>query len=480
MDHTYLRYECADSFGLLTTSSSSKVPHSNSNLCLIKHQDVGSSVHSNLLFTTAGSQAVAINLKTGLPTLKLGHSEKLSGGAGSGKALNSDQIVCLDISTESPSNGPIQVATGWVDGAVRVFDVESKRLSIHYDKDLTRSLLEEHDDSAENGDEPLLLSGHQTPVRSLAFDERTASRLASGGSDGTVILWDIGSETGLFRLIGHKGGITDIIYLRFEVFDGLITSSLDGLVKIWDLGNQYCQQTIANHHGEVLSAVCIDAASQSDGEQGRWRLITGAADGRVRVWSPKRLGSNTTMNDDDETLKEALPLRGTRDEVCSFMGHLIPPPNVATSAEKVLSVRSHSSGRYIGVLHANSKNVDVYVVRSEKASLKRRLRRLKRRQEKHKKKESQKSVTSEKPLFDEPDSQGLDDDKGLSGDDAFDPEMLRASDEFDFLTTVRASNKVNGFSFCEGQSRSEITRLVCALSTNALETHVVSRVPSEV
>lgn len=197
---------------------------------------------------------MGFNLKSGLPVLKLGHREQLTGGVGTGRALNSDQVVCLDTIGYN-HEAPYRIATGWVDGAVRVFDVSRKELAGGKPLGVVHSLLvDEHtgDDDDFVGREPLLLNGHtQSPVRTVRFDPHNVSRLASGGSDGTVILWDVMAETGLFRLLGHRGGITQIMFLHLTGFDGLVTSSLDGLVKIWDLKGQCCTQTIANHRGEV-------------------------------------------------------------------------------------------------------------------------------------------------------------------------------------------------------------------------------------
>jgi hypothetical protein len=183
MEHTYLRYECADSFGLTIASASSKAPPSNSNLAFLdSNSGSGGNARNPLLLTAAGSYCVGINLKSGLPVLKLGHREQLTGGLGTGRALNSDQVVCLDVAAGSETT--YKVATGWVEGAVRVFDVYKNEVA--GSKGTAHSLLEEeNEDESFVQREPLLLNGHgQSPVRTVKFDKENVSRLASGSSDG--------------------------------------------------------------------------------------------------------------------------------------------------------------------------------------------------------------------------------------------------------------------------------------------------------
>jgi WD40 repeat protein len=596
MQHTYLRYECGDSFGLITSSSSSKAPQSNSIIKCVQPSSGSSSSESSIILTTAGSHCLGYHLRTTSPTIKIGHREKLSGGVGTGRALNSDHIVCIDVASPSTTlshdynddkdDGRMhKVATGWVDGAVRVFDVTSDELcglgshqgNIISKKGcgLVQSLLSpDDDDDVENEfimRDPLVLNGHSgSPVRAISFEKAyqhlitgtpiAASRLASGANDGSVVLWDIVAETGLFRLLGHRGGITDLNFVSMGSplslsstssvsLDLLVSSSLDGLVKIWDLQGQCCIQTIATHMGEVWAASCVsipdvnyakrlggdnaggDNVADNDGGEKdkqsldhRIRLVTGSSDGQTRVWSiePSKRSTllSTSLNkteasvimtqtdigkssfdkqaivEDDHgavasttSATTAVIAEDNLDDVCHYMGTLSAPPNVATSADRIACLHFHPNGKYVGVLHANSKNVDIYLIRSTKEALRKKRRRLKRRKEKSKgekddnDKFTNKTKTSQKRgILDDPES---DDDQQMEKmtldnslaamERTMDPEKLKASDEFEYFGTVRGTHKIKGFVFVAGKIAGGGVKVVCALATNAMETHVLKK-----
>jgi WD40 repeat protein len=61
---------------------------------------------------------------------------------------------------------------------------------------------------------------------------RDASRLASGGVDGTVRLWDVSGRTSLGTLEGHTGVVWSVALSG----DGQLLASGgdDGIVRLWD------------------------------------------------------------------------------------------------------------------------------------------------------------------------------------------------------------------------------------------------------
>ena len=208
MQHTYLRYECADSFSLShhTTSTAS----SSSSIAFL----------NNTLLSTASSQIIAYDLRRGLPLYKIAHYEESN--IGTGKALNSSNVICID------TNNSSKVGSGWSDGSVRVFSLSNNN-SIQ--GGLVRSLIHKSHDIEALSD-PLTLNGHSCPVHIVKFDNG-GTRLASGSADGVVILWDVVAESGLFRLLGHTGPVSGIEFLigsGEHDLNGLVTSGSDGKV----------------------------------------------------------------------------------------------------------------------------------------------------------------------------------------------------------------------------------------------------------
>ena len=520
MQHTYLRYEAADSFGLVSSvgaASSTRAPPSDATLALIEvnHR------HKNTtaLLTTAGSYCTAWNLATGLPLAKLGHADY--SGIGTGKALNASQVQCLDVvvaGADAAGEEPTAVvATGWIDGAVRVFEVPTSDLN---SGDASFSLLGDKERP-----DPLVLNGHTpSPVTAISLEKNTntqqqqqrqsqatASRLASGGSDGTVIVWDLVAESGLFRLLGHQGAITQLHFLNSlaELQDALITTSLDGLVKVWDLAAQCCVQTIANLRGEIWASQFLSIADKmrvTDEEQSqRHRFLAGSIDGQVRVWDVRPAARTTEEKDEEkkESTEEPHITSGNKDDICHDMGFLDSPQHIATSSskldssaihskEKVLSIRYSPYSRHVGILQANSKNIHIYSIRSVKESQRKRQRRLKRRQEKQHKKEktaSEDKGGKKRGILDDDVEEENEQDTNQQQQQlqSYDPEQMRASDEFEYCGSIKATHKIKSFTFVPPQdkkankksagttSSTTLLRVACALSTNTLELYSLQK-----
>jgi len=449
--------------------------------------------------------------------LKIGHREVLSGGVGTGRALNSSQVVCLDVSTcdsgTDVKEDDAKVATGWVDGSVRVFSLEPKEMARFTSfggsddaerNGLVHSLIFGDNSFMGNSEEfackePLVLNGHgSSPVQMVVFDKNIGSvgRLASGGADGVVILWDVVAETGLFRLLGHRGPVTGITFLRpsgdDSGVDGLVTSGSDGLVKVWDLNGQCCVQTLTGHRGSVG---CLDCSllrppggDGEDRDRAKWRLVTGCADGQVRVWSVEDLKLETDpknpQKDNDQSNESASEDNqdNDADEVFRYIGSLQPPASLnmtSSNNEEVASIHFHPSGRYVGVCRANDRVIEIYAARSEVEVQKKRRRRLRRRREKQNlAATSEKGATKKRGLLDDPESEDEQDNAGDAKEGSFlevSPEAVKAMDEFEFRGIVRATHKIRGFAFAPFQERGGGIRVVIALATNSLEVHSVPK-----
>lgn len=160
--------------------------------------------------------------------------------------------------------------------------------------------------------EIVTFNGHKKSVTTLSWD-KDGTRLASGGTEGEIVIWDRVAEVGLFRLKGHRGPVTALHFIPHPSARGgsgshpgyLVSSSKDTYLKLWDLGTQHCIQTVVVGRGEVLSCAISEDADEGEGERegddemirGRWIVVTGSGDGEGKVWSIEKRGL-------DEGLKE--------------------------------------------------------------------------------------------------------------------------------------------------------------------------------
>jgi WD40 repeat protein len=565
INHTYLRYECADTFGVSVASGSSKAPTSHQVMKSVPRLSMNhpslssssSSSSSSLLYTIAGSTINVWNMKSSLqPIYRIAHVCDRS-NIGTGAALNDNEVVCLDVvtttttttTTHSKKNMATEktwVATGWIDGTIRIFELDTSSMCLTTNTSSPyNSLLGDHDTTTSTTttttthlwhSDPLVLHGHQqSPVRTIRFDVADAaaalhrdktttmamhSRCASGGSDGIIILWDIIAETGLFRFIGHRGAITDLsFFVAYDHHDLLLSCSVDGLMKVWDIQNQCCIQTLTNYRGHQVLTGTFRSLWPLSPDDHRYRFITGASNGQTMVWSiataaaaATTLSTTKTISTDKSAMVTIEDTSGVMapqpdhppgDDICQFMGTIQPPTNtIATHPDKITCIQFSYDGRYVGI-GRGEKLVDVYHVRSLLESHKKRIRRMKRRQEKYNKKqgtenEDGRPAVKKRGILDDDDDNDDHHNDDKDGDETmqpssvtdYDPELLQASDEFEYLVTIRTTNKIRGFCFSpnenvpqhhhhrqQQQPPIELCRVVCALGSNALETYSIQKRP---
>jgi WD40 repeat protein len=125
---------------------------------------------------------------------------------------------------------------------------------------------------AATGKELWRLEGHTADVRGIAFSP-DGKRLATGGADHDARVWDAETARELGCLRGHRATVTSVAFTP----DGrrLLTGSDDGTLRLWDLEAKKSVQWFRGHTHHVL-----DVAVSPDGR----RAASASWDGTVRVW----------------------------------------------------------------------------------------------------------------------------------------------------------------------------------------------------
>lgn len=120
---------------------------------------------------------------------------------------------------------------------------------------------------------------HSGAVNAIAVS-REGNVLATAGEDGTIAIWDLpqGLETGTFSpkqtLTGHSSEVLAIALSP----DGqtLASGGWDGTVKVWDVETGQLLRSLAGH-SQLVGAIAIG----SDGQI----LATGSRDSTIRLWN---------------------------------------------------------------------------------------------------------------------------------------------------------------------------------------------------
>ncbi|XP_076942744.1 katanin p80 WD40 repeat-containing subunit B1 homolog KTN80.1-like isoform X4 [Bidens hawaiensis] len=116
------------------------------------------------------------------------------------------------------------------------------------------------------------LSGHTSPIESVAFDS-TEVLVAAGASSGVIKLWDL-EETKVVRTLnGHRSYCTALEFHPFGEF--FASGSMDTNLKIWDIRKKGCIHTYKGHR-RAVSTIRFSP-------DGRW-VVSGGLDNVVKIW----------------------------------------------------------------------------------------------------------------------------------------------------------------------------------------------------
>ena len=371
------------------------------------------------------------------------------------------------------------VATGHSDGTVRLWNRSSRgpnaqkkgvrripdRSSREWD--LMDDMEYEEAEDALLEEAPVTLSGHRSAVTALAFGNGGAM-LASGARDTDIVVWDVTGERGLFRLRGHTGPITALCWL--EKARAIVSCSKDTLVKVWSVDNQQCLQTVVGHRSEVLcAAVALNDQST---------LFTGAADGKVRVWSvdaEKSIAAvEETKRPGDAKAEEEEGLgevgnggngssNDDSDDIVRLEGVLVPPVAMAGL--------DGSNGKITSMCVSDEKRVFTCVVGDKVAAFYKILSDSEVEKKKRRREQRSKSKKRQKVQENSGDNKEEDEEEEEEGKDS---ERVEVEDRFSYLWPMRAGGKIRSVAL-----NKKADRALLALNNNAIELYDLFITPAQ-
>ncbi|KAI8582054.1 hypothetical protein K450DRAFT_228806 [Umbelopsis ramanniana AG] len=341
MVKAYLRYEPAQTFGVIASSQ------------------------SNIIYDHEGKLAIA-------PALEEVVVWDIKKGTQIGKWKESGNKAEVTSIARSPNN--VDYAVGYEDGNIRIWNIKSSTSNV-------------------------TLNGHKGAVTALSFDA-DGTRLVSGSKDTDIIMWDVVAEVGQYRLKGHKDQVTQVAFIErpnVEIntaedadmdADNAVTgvsragfvlsSSKDTLLKLWDLSTQHCRETVVGHRTEVWS-FAINGKKDI--------IISGSSEQPLKVWkldwsvltqSLEELEAEEQQPQQEDAMEGVENQAPALKKAINLYGHL-----PRSSRDRVITVQFHPSQEYIGV-QAADKSVELYRVRDHDEIRKKMQRRKRRQKEKGK------------------------------------------------------------------------------------------------
>ena len=128
------------------------------------------------------------------------------------------------------------------------------------------------------GDEMARLEGHKEAVYSVAFCPTHGSKLASGGEDKTVRLWDVATkQMTILDIFGH----TDRVWCVAFSPDGtrLASGSKDKTIRLWDVETERMVKLLEGPKGDVHFV-----SFSPDGQL----LASSSFDDKIRIWDTEQ------------------------------------------------------------------------------------------------------------------------------------------------------------------------------------------------
>jgi WD40 repeat protein len=147
-----------------------------------------------------------------------------------------ERVLCIAFSHDGD-----MLACGYLDGTIRVWDVQTSSLIRSFE-------------------------GHGGRISSVEFSP-LGDMIVSGSDDSTVRIWDISSNCCKCVLEGHLNRVHTTCWSRTG--DRVILGLLDGSVRVWDVSRQECLMILRAQTSWVISVACsCDSSLIASGSYG--------------------------------------------------------------------------------------------------------------------------------------------------------------------------------------------------------------------
>ncbi|MCB0213068.1 MAG: WD40 repeat domain-containing protein, partial [Anaerolineae bacterium] len=221
----------------------------------------------------------------------------------------------LDLFVVNISPDKQHILTGWTDGTIQVWDVNSGDIIERVDFqaiDVNAQVMSANNRFIFAGDSSGMVrmvdaqtsevihkfEGHTGAIQDIALSP-DGKLVVSGSEDQTAQLWRVETGQEIGRFVDHQGAVRAVAFSPQG--DVVLTGSDDNLARLWDIETGQAVRQFVGHTAAVL-----DVAFSSDGHY----ILTGSDDDTARLWDAQ-----------------------TGQEVRAFIGHTDQVSQVAFSSD---------------------------------------------------------------------------------------------------------------------------------------------------